>query len=141
MRSGSCSANRATRQCASKARSRLRGERVLTSAGRALEVDIVASPWIEGGILLEIHRLTSAQASPTPARLSESLRGLAHEVKNPLAGVRGAAQLLKRRLADPELAHLADLIIGEADRLVDAGRPTAAWRAANRIWRQSTCMR
>ena len=38
-------------------------------------------------------------------------------MKNPLAGVRGAAQLLKRRVADAELARLADLIIGEADRL------------------------
>ncbi len=38
-------------------------------------------------------------------------------MKNPLAGVRGAAQLLKRRLADPELARLADLIMVEADRL------------------------
>jgi two-component system nitrogen regulation sensor histidine kinase GlnL len=95
-----------------------RAERVHTTSGRVLEVDIVASPWVDGGILLEVHRLTSAQASPMPARVSESLRGLAHEVRNPLAGVRGAAQLLKRRLTDPALTHLADLIIGESDRLV-----------------------
>ncbi len=38
-------------------------------------------------------------------------------MKNPLAGVRGAAQLLKRRLSEPELVRLADLIMSEADRL------------------------
>src|SRR5207342_3287150 len=70
------------------------------------------------GVVLEIHRVAPEGAVAQPSRLSESLRGLAHEVKNPLAGVRGAAQLLKRRLADPELARLADLIMGEADRLV-----------------------
>jgi len=45
--------------------------------------------------------------------------GIAHEVKNPLAGIRGAAQLLKRRLAEPELARLADMIMAEADRLAN----------------------
>ena len=79
--------------------------------------DLVASAWAERGVLLEIHRLTPP-AAPPASRVSESLRGLAHEVRNPLAGVRGAAQLLKRRLTDPELTHLADLIIGESDRLV-----------------------
>ena len=45
------------------------------------------------------------------------LRQLAHEVKNPLGGLRGAAQLLARQL--PEDVHKAytDVIIGEADRL------------------------
>lgn len=65
--------------------------------------------------VLEIH-VRTAEPDGT-ARVSHSLRGLAHEVKNPLAGLRGAAQLLKRRLADPDQAKLADLIIGEADRL------------------------
>lgn len=45
------------------------------------------------------------------------LRGLAHEIKNPLGGLRGAAQLLERELADPELAEYTQIIIGEADRL------------------------
>jgi len=67
-------------------------------------------------IVLEIHpRVAQPDAA---ARVSHSLRGLAHEVKNPLAGVRGAAQLLKRRLADADQAKLAELIIAEADRLV-----------------------
>jgi two-component system nitrogen regulation sensor histidine kinase GlnL len=45
------------------------------------------------------------------------LRGLAHEIKNPLGGLRGAAQLLERELADPDLAEYTQIIIGEADRL------------------------
>lgn len=45
------------------------------------------------------------------------LRGLAHEIKNPLGGLRGAAQLLERELADPGLREYTRIIIGEADRL------------------------
>ncbi len=44
------------------------------------------------------------------------LRGLAHEIKNPLGGLRGAAQLLARELP-PSLCEYTDIIIGEADRL------------------------
>jgi two-component system nitrogen regulation sensor histidine kinase GlnL len=49
--------------------------------------------------------------------LSATLRGFAHEVKNPLAGLRGAAQLLQRRVDGADLKSLAGLIIDEADRL------------------------
>ena len=45
------------------------------------------------------------------------LRGLAHEVKNPLGGLRGAAQLLEQELDDPGLREYTNIIIGEADRL------------------------
>ncbi len=45
------------------------------------------------------------------------LRGLAHEIKNPLGGLRGAAQLLERQLPDPELRDYTSIIIQEADRL------------------------
>ena len=45
------------------------------------------------------------------------LRSMAHEVKNPLGGIRGAAQLLERELKSPELAEYTQVIIGEADRL------------------------
>lgn len=45
------------------------------------------------------------------------LRGVAHEVKNPLGGIRGAAQLLERELNNPELAEYTQVIIDEADRL------------------------
>ncbi|QIK38992.1 nitrogen regulation protein NR(II) [Caldichromatium japonicum] len=45
------------------------------------------------------------------------LRGLAHEVKNPLGGLRGAAQLLERELNDTALREYTRIIIDEADRL------------------------
>ena len=44
-------------------------------------------------------------------------RQLAHEIKNPLGGVRGAAQLLARQLPDLELREYTSVIINEADRL------------------------
>lgn len=45
------------------------------------------------------------------------VRGLAHEIKNPLGGLRGAAQLLERELSDESLKEYTSIIIGEADRL------------------------
>ncbi|RLU02447.1 MAG: PAS domain-containing protein, partial [Ketobacter sp.] len=45
------------------------------------------------------------------------VRGVAHEVKNPLGGIRGAAQLLARELPDDSLREYTDIIIAEVDRL------------------------
>lgn len=45
------------------------------------------------------------------------IRGLAHEVKNPLGGIRGAAQLLEKKLSDKNLQEYTDVIIQEVDRL------------------------
>ena len=45
------------------------------------------------------------------------VRGMAHEIKNPLGGLRGAAQLLERELPSAELKEYTQIIIGEADRL------------------------
>ena len=47
----------------------------------------------------------------------ELLRGLAHEIKNPLGGLRGAAQLLEMELDNAELKEYTGVIINEADRL------------------------
>ena len=47
----------------------------------------------------------------------ELIRSLAHEIKNPLGGIRGAAQLLERELDAPPLIEYTQVIIGEADRL------------------------
>jgi two-component system, NtrC family, nitrogen regulation sensor histidine kinase GlnL len=47
----------------------------------------------------------------------ELLRNLAHEIKNPLGGLRGSAQLLERELERPELREYTQVIIKEADRL------------------------
>ncbi len=45
------------------------------------------------------------------------VRGMAHEIKNPLGGLRGAAQLLERELPSANLKEYTQIIIGEADRL------------------------
>jgi two-component system nitrogen regulation sensor histidine kinase GlnL len=83
--------------------------------GRVFKADLAIQPADDGGLLVEVHAL-AAQA-PTASPLSATLRGFAHEVKNPLAGLRGAAQLLQRRVDGAELQALAGLIIDEADRL------------------------
>jgi len=45
------------------------------------------------------------------------LRNLAHEIKNPLGGIRGAAQLLEQELERPALREYTQVIVQEADRL------------------------
>jgi two-component system nitrogen regulation sensor histidine kinase GlnL len=47
----------------------------------------------------------------------QMIRQLAHEIKNPLGGIRGAAQLLERQLGDAELKEYTDVVISETDRL------------------------
>jgi two-component system, NtrC family, nitrogen regulation sensor histidine kinase GlnL len=47
----------------------------------------------------------------------ELIRNLAHEIKNPLGGIRGAAQLLERELASADLKEYTQVVIKEADRL------------------------
>lgn len=47
----------------------------------------------------------------------QMIRQLAHEIKNPLGGLRGAAQLLSRQLESDELREYTSVIISEADRL------------------------
>ena len=59
----------------------------------------------------EEHLIAQQQATQS------LVRGLAHEIKNPLGGLRGAAQLLERELDDDSLKEYTRIIIGEADRL------------------------
>lgn len=59
----------------------------------------------------EEHLLSETQAT------QNMLRGLAHEIKNPLGGLRGAAQLLASELNEDSLCEYTDVIINEADRL------------------------
>jgi two-component system nitrogen regulation sensor histidine kinase GlnL len=47
----------------------------------------------------------------------QMIRQLAHEIKNPLGGIRGAAQLLAKQLNDEELTEYTDVVISETDRL------------------------
>ncbi|MBT8087865.1 MAG: PAS domain-containing protein [Gammaproteobacteria bacterium] len=47
----------------------------------------------------------------------QMIRQLAHEIKNPLGGIRGAAQLLERQLDDESLQEYTQVVINETDRL------------------------
>ncbi len=75
-------------------------------------------------LLLELADTTQRQRisreNDLLARLDGSrlmIRQLAHEIKNPLGGLRGAAQLLERELQEASLKEYTRVIIGEADRL------------------------
>ena len=59
----------------------------------------------------EERQLEHAQAN------KELIRNLAHEIKNPLGGIRGAAQLLEMEIESKELTEYTQVIIREADRL------------------------
>ncbi len=59
----------------------------------------------------EAQRVSQAEANRS------LIRNLAHEIKNPLGGLRGSAQLLERELDRPELREYTQVIIQEADRL------------------------
>ena len=71
------------------------------------------TPLEDGGLLLEVD---GAQP-PAAVSVASSLRSLAHELKNPLSGLRGAAQLLSRRVLDADLRAYAEIIVAEVDRL------------------------
>ena len=89
-------------------------------------VDISATPLPEQSLLLEMQamdrlvRISREEAIVSSQQTSRHLaRGLAHEIKNPLGGIRGAAQLLARALPDASLTEYTRIIIEEADRLRD----------------------
>jgi two-component system nitrogen regulation sensor histidine kinase GlnL len=65
--------------------------------------------------LLRISREEALLASQETTR--NLVRGVAHEVKNPLGGIRGAAQLLEQELDTDELKEYTSIIISETDRL------------------------
>lgn len=79
----------------------------------------------DGGVCLEAHPAEEFPgedpATALPAALAAALKGLAHEIRNPLAGLKGAAQLLRRRAApgvgSEEERELLDLLGSEVDRL------------------------
>jgi two-component system, NtrC family, nitrogen regulation sensor histidine kinase GlnL len=91
-------------------------------------LDVTITP-LEGQItgthlLLELADTTQrkriSRENDLLARLDGSrlmIKQLAHEIKNPLGGLRGAAQLLERELQEASLREYTRVIIGEADRL------------------------
>lgn len=78
----------------------------------------------EAALLVELRHIDQQLKVAREERLNEQqqanrelIRNLAHEIKNPLGGIRGAAQLLEHELPRPQLAEYTQVIIGEADRL------------------------
>ena len=93
-----------------------------------ITVDITVSPLLEEhlsmALLVELRqvdrqlRISREEHLLAQHHITRSLlRNLAHEIKNPLGGLRGAAQLLERDFSDHALKEYTDIIIGEADRL------------------------
>ena len=97
--------------------------------GHSISVDYTLTPFLDRGEpflllecqpldrLLKISRETDILSSQQTSRAL--IRSLAHEIKNPLGGLRGAAQLLAKELPDQSMQEYTDVIISEADRLRD----------------------
>ena len=99
-----------------------------SGAGEDLIVDCAVSPFEDRGeqstVLLEVADATQHQRISRETALINQVGGsrlmikqLAHEIKNPLGGLRGAAQLLERQLGDASMREYTSIIISEADRL------------------------
>jgi two-component system nitrogen regulation sensor histidine kinase GlnL len=78
----------------------------------------------DGGYLIEFRHIEQQLKAAREERMldqsqanRELIRNLAHEIKNPLGGIRGAAQLLDRELERPGLHEYTQVIMKEADRL------------------------
>ncbi|WIM05147.1 MAG: nitrogen regulation protein NR(II) [Candidatus Nitricoxidivorans perseverans] len=93
-----------------------------------LHLDCTVTPVDTGGarLLLEFRPIDQQLRAIREEREAvqqqanrDLIRNLAHEIKNPLGGIRGSAQLLERELPDPRLREYTQVIIKEADRLQD----------------------
>lgn len=105
----------------SEDRLRARGQDVAVSAACAPVHDEAG---VLRGAVLVLHDLTLERALDSTTRRADRLAalgtvalGLAHEIRNPLGGIKGAAQLLRAGLSDPAQIHATDIIIREVDRL------------------------
>jgi two-component system nitrogen regulation sensor histidine kinase GlnL len=117
---GSALVSLLTRALQENARVREHGVQINLFGQPPFEADGAAAPLGDGSVLLTLHLRHNALA---PERDQAGLRSvvglgrmLAHEIKNPLAGIRGAAQLLKTG-AVVEDQPLAQLIVDETDRI------------------------
>jgi len=101
------------------------------SDGEMLHINCTVTPLrpeIAAGVrlLLELQPIEHHLAATREEHLIEQqqanrelIRNLAHEIKNPLGGIRGAAQLLEYELDNPSLKEYTQVIIKETDRLQD----------------------
>ncbi len=95
---------------------------------KVINVDYAITPLLEGetmtGLLFELNRVDRQMRIAREVHLIDAqatnqsmLRGIAHEIKNPLGGLRGAAQLLELEFSGAEVREYTQIIISEADRL------------------------
>lgn len=102
--------------------------RLRLPAGGVLKIDCTVTPVTDHqsneGLLLEIivvdrhNRIVREEHFISQHQATNALiHGLAHEIKNPLGGIRGAAQLLEKQLDDATQKEYIRVIIEEADRL------------------------
>ena len=102
-------------------------ELTLTGPGHSvLQVSCTITPveFRGAALLLEFRQLEQQIRIAREERIREQqefnrelIRNLAHEIRNPLGGIRGAAQLLERELSRPDLREYTDVIVKEAGRL------------------------
>ena len=95
-----------------------------TGAATLLHTGCTAAPAEGQRLILEFHQQDQQMKIVREEKIlahqqlnRELIRNLAHEIKNPLGGIRGSAQLLERELAQPELKEYTQVIVQEADRL------------------------
>ena len=109
--------------------------------GELLRLDCTVTPVDRAGLrlLLEFRPIDAQLRVAREEQLAqqqkanrELIRNLAHEIKNPLGGIRGSAQLLARELNDPALREYTEVIIAEADRLQDLMNRLLSARAMTR---------
>ena len=100
--------------------------KVLRAGMETLHLDCTVTPVevVDARLLLEFRPMDAQLKVAREEQLAhqqqanrELVRNLAHEIKNPLGGIRGSAQLLERELDDPQLREYTQVIIAEADRL------------------------
>ena len=97
--------------------------------GEKISIQAVASPVFDkrgsiSGVILQIKDLVGTKflnsksiQEISASKFENLILGLAHELKNPLSGIRGAAQLLANDAEDKDTIECADIITKEADRL------------------------
>jgi two-component system nitrogen regulation sensor histidine kinase GlnL len=96
--------------------------------GEALVLDVSASPLFDGadldGVTLLLRDCTIQKSLRDVVSQREALAsfghiaaGIAHEIKNPLGGIRGAAEILGARASDDKSRSAAELIVREVDRI------------------------
>lgn len=97
---------------------------VLAGGMHPITVDLTVTPVEDGRLILEFTgldrhlRISREDQLVAQQQATRSLvRGLAHEIKNPLGGIRGAAQLLERKLDNAGLREYTRVIVRESDRL------------------------